>query len=97
MPGRLALQHLHDIQLDPIIARALEEDWGYGADGRIYGSGSGAAYVIEGLTMRSGTLADLVTTARLGHQLPAIDFNSDHDDDFNDFNPGLLLSLPELK
>ena len=27
----------------------------------------------------------------------AIDFNSDHDDDFNDFNPGLLLSLPELK
>ena len=30
MPGRLALQHLHDIQLDPIIARALEEDWGYG-------------------------------------------------------------------
>ncbi len=24
------MQHLHDIQLDPIIARALEEDWGYG-------------------------------------------------------------------
>jgi nicotinate-nucleotide pyrophosphorylase (carboxylating) len=24
------LQYLHDIQLDPIIGRALEEDWGYG-------------------------------------------------------------------
>jgi nicotinate-nucleotide pyrophosphorylase (carboxylating) len=24
------LQYIHDIQLDPIIARALEEDWGYG-------------------------------------------------------------------
>ena len=30
MLGRPALQHLHDIQLDPIISRALEEDWGYG-------------------------------------------------------------------
>ena len=27
--------------------------------------------------MRPGTLADLVATAKLGHQLPAIDFNSD--------------------
>jgi trimethylamine--corrinoid protein Co-methyltransferase len=48
-----------------------------GADGRIFGSGSGAAYMVEGHTMRPGTLPDLVATARLGHQLPAIDFNSD--------------------
>jgi trimethylamine--corrinoid protein Co-methyltransferase len=48
-----------------------------GADGRIYGSGSGAAYMVEGRTMRPGTLADLVATAKLGHQLPVIDFNSD--------------------
>ena len=27
--------------------------------------------------MRPGTLDDLKATARLGHQLPAIDFNSD--------------------
>jgi nicotinate-nucleotide pyrophosphorylase (carboxylating) len=26
----VAVHHLHDIQLDPIITRALEEDWGYG-------------------------------------------------------------------
>jgi trimethylamine--corrinoid protein Co-methyltransferase len=48
-----------------------------GADGRIFGSGSGAAYMREGRTMRPGTLADLAATAKLGHQLPAIDFNSD--------------------
>ena len=48
-----------------------------GADGRVFGSGSGAAYVVEGRTMRPGTLADLVTSAKLGHQLPAVDFNSD--------------------
>ena len=48
-----------------------------GAGGRVFASGSGAAYVIEGRTMRPGTLADLEATARLGHQLPAIDFNSD--------------------
>ena len=48
-----------------------------GADGRVFGSGSGAAYMLEGRTMRPGTLADLVATAKLGHQLPAIDFNSD--------------------
>ncbi len=48
-----------------------------GPDGRIFGSGSGAAYVLEGRSMRPGTLADLEATAKLGHQLPAIDFNSD--------------------
>jgi trimethylamine---corrinoid protein Co-methyltransferase len=48
-----------------------------GPDGRIVGSGSGAAYVVEGRAMRPGTLADLETTAKLGDQLPAIDFNSD--------------------
>jgi len=48
-----------------------------GADGRVFGSGSGAAYMLEGRTMRPGTLADLSATAKLGHQLPAIDFNSD--------------------
>ena len=48
-----------------------------GADGRIFASGSGAAYMLEGLRMRRGTLADLEATAKLGHQLPAIDFNSD--------------------
>jgi len=48
-----------------------------GADGRVVGSGSGAAYMIEGRTMRPGTLADLAATAKLGHLLPAIDFNSD--------------------
>jgi len=48
-----------------------------GADGRIFGSGSGAAYMLEGRTMRPGTLADLAATAKLGHQLPGIDFNSD--------------------
>ena len=53
-----------------------------GADGRIFGSGSGAAYMLErdaGGTpvMRPGTLADLEATAKLGHMLPAIDFNSD--------------------
>ena len=48
-----------------------------GVAGRVVGSGSGAAYVAEGRTMRPGTLADLEATARLGHQLPAIDFNSD--------------------
>ena len=48
-----------------------------GPDGRVVASGSGAAYLIEGRTMRPGTLADLEATAKLGHQLPAIDFNSD--------------------
>ena len=48
-----------------------------GADGRVFGSGSGAAYMLEGRTMRPGTLADLVATAKLGHCLPPIDFNSD--------------------
>ncbi len=53
-----------------------------GADGRVFGSGSGAAYMLEpgdggGVTMRPGTLADLESTAKLGHQLAAIDFNSD--------------------
>jgi trimethylamine--corrinoid protein Co-methyltransferase len=48
-----------------------------GADGRVFGSGSGAAYMLEGRTMRPGTLADLAATAKLGHQLTAIDFNSD--------------------
>ena len=42
-----------------------------GADGRVFGSGSGAAYMLEGRTMRPGTLADLAATAKLGHQLPA--------------------------
>jgi trimethylamine--corrinoid protein Co-methyltransferase len=54
-----------------------------GADGRIFGSGSGAAYMLEprddgsGVLMRPGTLADLEATAKLGHLLAAIDFNSD--------------------
>jgi trimethylamine--corrinoid protein Co-methyltransferase len=54
-----------------------------GADGRVFGSGSGAAYVLEpgtadgGTVVRPGTLADLEATARLGHQLAAIDYNSD--------------------
>lgn len=54
-----------------------------GADGRVFGSGSGAAYMVEhrpespGQAMRPGRLDDLRATARLGHQLPAIDFNSD--------------------
>jgi trimethylamine--corrinoid protein Co-methyltransferase len=54
-----------------------------GADGRIFGSGSGAAYILErgadgaGPTMRPGTLADLEATVKLGHLLPAIDYNSD--------------------
>jgi trimethylamine--corrinoid protein Co-methyltransferase len=48
-----------------------------GPDGRVFGSGSGAAYMAEGRVMRPGTLDDLMATARLGHQLPAIDFNSD--------------------
>ena len=53
-----------------------------GADGRVFGSGSGAAYMLERdaagtPVMRPGTLADLETTAKLGHLLPAIDFNSD--------------------
>lgn len=48
-----------------------------GADGRVFGSGSGAAYMLEGLTMRPGSFVDLEATAKLGHQLPAIDFNSD--------------------
>jgi trimethylamine---corrinoid protein Co-methyltransferase len=54
-----------------------------GADGRVFGSGSGAAYMLERgaggapPVMRPGTLADLEATAKLGHMLPAIDFNSD--------------------
>jgi trimethylamine--corrinoid protein Co-methyltransferase len=52
-----------------------------GADGRVFGSGSGAAYMLEsdpsGSVMRPGTIADLEATAKLGHMLPAIDFNSD--------------------
>ncbi len=52
-----------------------------GATGRIFGSGSGPAYVVEsdpgGVRMRPGTLADLEATAKLGHLLPAIDYNSD--------------------
>jgi trimethylamine--corrinoid protein Co-methyltransferase len=52
-----------------------------GAGGRVFGSGSGAAYMLEpgagGSVMRPGTLADLEATAKLGHVLPAIDFNSD--------------------
>ena len=52
-----------------------------GADGRVFGSGSGAAYMLErgaaGPVMRPGTLADLEATAKLGHVLPGIDFNSD--------------------
>jgi len=48
-----------------------------GAEGRVFGSGSGAAYVVDGATMRPGVLTDLEVTAKLGHQLPAIDFNSD--------------------
>lgn len=53
-----------------------------GADGRVFGSGSGAAYMLErdasgAAVMRAGTLADLEATAKLGHLLPAIDFNSD--------------------
>jgi trimethylamine--corrinoid protein Co-methyltransferase len=54
-----------------------------GADGRIFGSGSGAAYMLERgaggarMVMRPGTLNDLEATARLGHQLAAVDFNSD--------------------
>ena len=54
-----------------------------GADGRVFGSGSGAAYMLErgadeaGPVMRPGTLADLEATAKLGHLLPAIDYNSD--------------------
>ncbi len=57
-----------------------------GADGRVFGSGSGAAYMVDprppvpgaaGPALRPGTLADLAATAKLGHQLPALDFNSD--------------------
>ena len=53
-----------------------------GPDGRVFGSGSGAAYILErgddaGVLMRPGTLADLEATAKLGHLLPGIDFNSD--------------------
>jgi trimethylamine--corrinoid protein Co-methyltransferase len=52
-----------------------------GAGGRIFGSGSGAAYMLEpgpsGSVLRPGTLADLEATAKLGHALAAIDFNSD--------------------
>jgi len=55
-----------------------------GADGRVFGSGSGAAYMVDPVApgaaapvMRPGTLADLVATVKLGHQLPALDFNSD--------------------
>jgi trimethylamine--corrinoid protein Co-methyltransferase len=54
-----------------------------GADGRIFGSGSGSAYILErgvgeaGAVMRPGTLEDLEATVKLGHMLPAIDYNSD--------------------
>ena len=54
-----------------------------GPDGRVFGSGSGAAFMLErspdgtGMVTRPGTLADLEATAKLGHLLPAIDFNSD--------------------
>jgi trimethylamine--corrinoid protein Co-methyltransferase len=54
-----------------------------GPDGRIFGSGSGPAFILErspdgnGMVTRPGTLADLEATARLGHVLPAIDYNSD--------------------
>ncbi len=53
-----------------------------GADGRVFGSGSGAAYMLDrgadgAPVMRAGSLADLEATAKLGHMLPAIDFNSD--------------------
>jgi trimethylamine--corrinoid protein Co-methyltransferase len=53
-----------------------------GADGRVFGSGSGAAYMLDrdargAPVMRPGTLADLEKTAKLGHMLSAIDFNSD--------------------
>lgn len=52
-----------------------------GADGRIFGSGSGAAFMLErgsdGPVLRRGTLADLEVTTKLGHMLPAIDLNSD--------------------
>lgn len=57
-----------------------------GVDGRVVGSGSGAAYMVDPRpaasgaavpVMRPGTLADLVSTVKLGHQLPVIDFNSD--------------------
>jgi trimethylamine---corrinoid protein Co-methyltransferase len=54
-----------------------------GADGRIFGSGSGPAFILErapdgtGMVSRPGTLADLEATAKLGHMSPAIDYNSD--------------------
>ena len=54
-----------------------------GADGRVFGSGSGAAFMLErgagdaGAVLRPGALADLEATAKLGHVLPAVDFNSD--------------------
>jgi trimethylamine---corrinoid protein Co-methyltransferase len=54
-----------------------------GADGRIFGSASGPAFILEsapggsGAITRPGTLADLQATAKLGHVLSAIDYNSD--------------------
>ena len=52
-----------------------------GPDGRVFGSGAGAAYMLErgaaGPILRPGTLADLEASAKLGHVLPAIDLNGD--------------------
>ena len=48
-----------------------------GPDGRVFAAGSGAAYMVEGRRVRPGTLQDLAATAKLGHQLAAIDLNSD--------------------
>ncbi len=52
-----------------------------GPDGRVFGSGAGAAYMLEhrpdGPGLRPGTLSDLEATAKLGHLLPAIDLNGD--------------------
>jgi trimethylamine---corrinoid protein Co-methyltransferase len=48
-----------------------------GRDGRVFAAGSGAAYMVEERRVRPGTLQDLAATAKLGHQLAAIDLNSD--------------------
>ena len=48
-----------------------------GADGRVFGSGSGAAYMPRAARCAPARWPTSTATAKLGHQLPAIDFNSD--------------------
>lgn len=60
-----------------LAGRTPARDLRFGEGRPVFGSGSGPAYVLDGASVRPGTLADAQAATKVGHLSPCLDFNSD--------------------